>query len=398
MNWEKRFKERPELRLYLEKLAKKWLESKPLPKRMTLGKEPKEPNVRAALDRIFGGRVFYQKGKVAVEIPAELREEKHLAALAEALGFERSIVLGNAPDAAAVFQRIRLMFPEMTSVHEWIREAPDVDRLLKRNLANEQFLVHLLDTVAYLIEAKEPITLSKLGSLFFNDSKFLRSGTPRKLLGGMLNALLSWEDVPENREFALQQFRIIDNPATTTVTLLGPVSLIRKGEIDSWIERRFAQDEPVTLNSYNLHEVEAVHLPFGINTVITSENAAPFHELIYENQRAVMVYTGGYPNAAVCRLLQLLAEAGATCKHWGDTDPDGLRIAALIQRIIPTTLFRCGLADVKQLHKKLKSLTDEQKRRALQIQAQPHFPFLEEIAYTLEHGWLEQEARTNTRS
>ncbi len=392
-HWKKRLNEVPGLAAYLIPVAKKWANGIALPGRMTLGEEPRERKLCAALDRIFGGRIFYRKGNVTVVIPDELRNEETLAALAAELGIEKKPEPKETPSTATILQRLRLTHPQLGPIHQWLATAPEIERLLKKSGEHERLLLHLLEAASFLIREEKTITLSKLGSLFFNDSKRLRSGTPRKLLGGMLNHQLGAEDTPENRDIALQLFGVIDNPATTTVTLFAPLHLIRGGKPDRWIADRFNAGEPVTLNSYNLDGIEAVHLRPGCETVITSENAAPFHELVEEHPNAILIYTGGYPNAAVCRLLRLLREAGATCRHWGDTDPDGYMIAALIDRCIKTTLFRCGIENILANKTSLKPYTLTQSARGKQfLNAHPRFRFKKELELTLElGGWLEQE-------
>ena len=168
----------------------------------------------------------------------------------------------------------------------------------------------------------------------------------------MLNAHLGAEDTPENREIALQQFGVIDNPATTTVTLFGPLDLIRNGTPNRWIVDRFNRCEPVTLNSYNLEGIDAVGLRPGYETDITSENAAPFHELVEE-----------HPNAAI------------------------------IDRHIETTLTRCGPESILSNRENLKPLSASQLQRGRHIiNTNPHFKFKEALQLTLElGGWQEQE-------
>jgi hypothetical protein len=391
-HWKRILEDSPGLEAYLKPIAAKWARGAALPRQMTLGPEPKEPGIRLALDRIFGGRVTYTNGKTKVQLPAQLWSDEQIAALAAQLGIERKSG-STCSDPAIALQRLRLSFPEMEWAHEWLRHAPEIERILRQNPASEQLLRSLLETASFLLETSIPVTLSKLGAQFFNDSKILRGGTLRKLLGGLLNYRLGNDDASELRDIALQQFNVIDNPATTLATLFGPIDLIRNGKKDRWIVDRFNASEPVTLNSYNLQNIEAVGLRPGFGTVITSENAAPFHELVSAAHPAIIIYTGGYPNAAVCRLLRLLALAGATCRHWGDTDPDGFRIAAMVRRHIPVELFRCNLADTNQNRASLIPLNPKQKSRAKQIlDTQPEFPFREELIFSLNNGWLEQES------
>ncbi len=391
--WKQRLEQVPEMEPYLRKIAVKWAKGNPLPTRMILGPEPKTPAVRAALDRIFGGRLFYSNGKVLAEIPAELRYEATLVALANELGIKQDPVPKETPPTATILQRLRLIHPQMTQIHHWLSTSPEIERLLRKSPEQEQLLRHLLETASFLLKEGKPVTLSKLGSIFFNDSKILRSGTPRNLLGGIMNCQLGAEDTPENRAIALQQFGVIDNPATTTATLFGNIQLILNGRPDNWIADRFNLGEPVTLNSYNLKDIDAVHLPQN-TTVITSENAAPFHELIAERPEAILLYIAGYPNAAVCRLLRLFHEAGAICQHWGDTDPDGFMIAAIVNRYIETTLYRCGTENILTNQKNLKPLTALQLMRGRQLlKTNPHFKFKIELELSLKlGGWLEQES------
>lgn len=386
-----RLQQVPALADYLRPIATKWARGTALPKRMTLGDAPQDPALRAALDRLFGGRVFYRNNKLQAELPAQLREEEMLRTLGKLLGIEKKeSTFQTSPTA---LQRLRLTYPGLEPIHQWLVHAPEIERLRSRDPEQEELLNRLLCTVEFLLNLKTPITLSKLGSCCLNDSKILRSGTPRKLLGGMLCRYLGLEDSQENREISLQQFDVIDNPATTTVTLYGPLILIRNGRPDPWIAQRFDHGEPVTLNSYNLEGVEAVELRAAHKTVITSENAAPFHELVIENPEALLVYTGGYPNTAVCRLLHLLQQADASCRHWGDTDPDGFLIAALIDRHIRTSLFRCGIEEIQRNKTHLKRLSGPQRQRARQIlETRLDFPFQAELRLTLQlDGWLEQE-------
>jgi len=126
-----------------------------------------------------------------------------------------------------------------------------------------------------------------------------------------------------------------------------------------------------------------------VQNVITSENAAPFHRLVEQRPPSVCVYTGGYPNSAVMRVLRLLAEAGLRARHWGDTDLDGLRIAECVARAIPVEL---AVQDAVRRVDRLIPLDEVRRRRAeAYLAAHPEFPFRDALACTLRHGWLEQE-------
>jgi len=375
--WENSLREIPELKPYLLKIAKKWATGSSLPTRMTLGPEPKEPAVRSALSRIFGS-LHARNGNVVVTIPEELREESVIQPLAAQFGLLKKQRVVPA-DLRPVFQRLELLFPTLGNATNWLKTAPEVTRFLKRS--NETVLRQLLETVQFLQPLETCITLSKLGSLHFNDSKILRSGTVRNLLERLLLAVAGEPDHPESRHEILSRFNIIDNPATTLVTVFGSLQIIRNGTVENWIADRFQHGEPVTLNGFNLDGMDAIRVSSETKTVITSENAAPFHELVIEQPEAIVLYTAGYPNAEVCRLLRLCSEAGLRCMHWGDSDPSGLRIAEQVNRCIPTQLYRCGIADLKKRQFDLKPLTEKKKAIGHQILKKDNFPFREELEY-----------------
>ncbi len=393
--WKKRIEQTPGLVPYLEPIAKKWAKGVALPKRMTLGSEPRDPDLRIALSRLFG-EIDYRKGKIIAAIPKPLRDNLTLEALAEQLGIRIIPKNNSKPEVSAILQRLRLTHPQLKPVHQWMAHSPEIDRLLSNNPRYAVTLLGLLKAATYLFDNSTPVTLSKLGSVFLNDSKILRNkkALPYSLLGGMMLQFLELEDYPENRSVALRQFGVISNPATTNAALYGPLALIRNGRPDPWIANRHQRREIVILNSTNLENVEAVQLPDGIGTVITTENAAPFHELTLENHQALVLYTGGYPNAIICRLLDLLHEAGVSCKHWGDSDPNGLLIASLIDRRIKTTLFRCGIEEVLRHANDLIPLKGAPRQLGLSLlKNHPDFKFREELELTLRTDhWLEQES------
>jgi hypothetical protein len=94
----------------------------------------------------------------------------------------------------------------------------------------------------------------------------------------------------------------------------------------------------------------------------------------------------------VRKLYQFLAPLAASCCHWGDSDPAGLRIGAILHRIHPLVLWRCELASLERHQGRLLSLTGVQAKNGRTIlENEANFPFIRELVFTLEHGWLEQE-------
>ena len=92
------------------------------------------------------------------------------------------------------------------------------------------------------------------------------------------------------------------------------------------------------------------------------------------------------------KIYSLLAPKAATCYHWGDSDPAGLRIAAIMHAIYQLQLFRCDLQDLQKHKPFLIPLSQKQKDIGLHLLATtPDFPFADELMFSLENGWLEQE-------
>jgi len=86
-------------------------------------------------------------------------------------------------------------------------------------------------------------------------------------------------------------------------------------------------------------------------------------------------------------MLAHLAAAGLVAHHWGDSDLDGLRITACVARMIPVELYGQNLG--AQERGRLLPLTATQRERAqAYLDAHPEFAFREELAYTLQHGWM----------
>lgn len=174
------------------------------------------------------------------------------------------------------------------------------------------------------------------------------------------------------------------------MTLFGPLAYVKGGERFDWVAQLHARGETATLSWDNLHGIDALVLPAD-TPVITCENETPFNALIREGFPALYIYTAGYPNTAVTRLLHLLP-AETAIQHWGDTDLDGLRIAAMLHQIRPVRLWRCDLAEVQRHLTDLRLLKPAPQEKAERYLAQHlDFPFKDELVFTLAHGWLEQE-------
>ena len=110
------------------------------------------------------------------------------------------------------------------------------------------------------------------------------------------------------------------------------------------------------------------------------------------NEKIPVIYTAGYPNFAVKKLLHLLSGQIEQIHHWGDSDFDGLRIAEIINNIIKVKLWRCTVEDCKKYNGRLKPADDNSKSKIKKfLENKPDFIFRDELEYSLKNGWLEQE-------
>jgi hypothetical protein len=243
-----------------------------------------------------------------------------------------------------------------------------------------------------LLNNTSPIRLSNLGAKNFNNSKKLRKNTNAYLfLADLLRYSLDAQDL--SRHQALEQCLVIDNSTSVKVTVFGPFQYFIGEERFDWIKRLWHQGQAAMLTLQNIERITSISLPQGHHRVITCENETPFCDLIATLPTKPVIYTGGYPNAAVKSFLKGLPTQVREFQHWGDSDTDGLIIAHLLNEIRPVTLHRCGLDDLARHRNQLIPLSAHKRQRAQRLLSEnPAFPFRDELSYTLQHGWLEQEA------
>ena len=294
------------------------------------------------------------------------------------------------------YDRFRLEYPQFAS---FIR----LSCAQQKETSDKQYSLwcNAAKIVLFLESNGEALTLSDLGARLFGDSKLLRSGA-------LINTAAEWltlsccEDpgnylslAPEQRQHlkrkALRDHGIIDNRSGITVTLFGPLEYVKGGIVFDQIRKSWECGEPAILTLENLDGIESISIS-GNQRIITSENESPFCGLARVRTEGVIIYTQGFPNAAVCSLYKLISRfcPQASFLHWGDSDLAGLRIAAILHRIQPLKLWRCDL-DTLQYHRHL-LIPLRDKESVLQfIDSHPHFPFLPELRFCANHGWLEQE-------
>lgn len=395
----------PELTPHLGRLCDVWDRQGAPPGRLGLGQGLARHGELAALHTLFGSAVHVShSGGASLNVSAFLGcfADREAEAWAEAL----YRALGR-PRRDHVAERLRASQDFEALLADWRQEFPAAAgaaailqaragfwqrRLLESPVATVR--AHWWAwgrALAFLTLRSESLGLADLGARFFGGSKALRSGELRRLLVAGL-AVLDDADVEDGEPAALlRRFGICDNPTALKVTVFGPLRLRKHGRWLDWVGQLHALGESATLSLANLDGVDAVDTVTGTG-VYTCENETPFCRLVRERLPGTLVYTEGYPNTAVRRLLQLLP-SGATICHWGDSDLDGLRIAAILAQDRPLQLWRCGLADLERQREFLVPFADDQRRRARHwLQTHPEFRFRAELEFSLAHGWLEQES------
>ena len=303
----------------------------------------------------------------------------------------------NQQQVKTIFDRMQLAYPNYVVVYErFYQQKPYWLRRINEDGADvvQEELLRIGQIISFLRKNEIPLGWSELGARFCNDSKALKATELTKLVG---NALLILEGKigSFNQDLRKQVFdacHIIDNPTAIKVAVSGPVQYFKKETRFSWIEDLWQLNEAALLTLENLHNIELCPFPKTITRVITIENETPFCRLKEEVKDAIVIYTEGYPNEAVLTFYENLP-SHLTYLHWGDTDFDGLRIAAILDRIHPLTLWRCGLDDINPLRNRLIPLSKQNRERAQEyLNKHPDFKFKYELMVAITNGWLEQES------
>ena len=333
--------------------------------------------------------------------------DSFLSALYAAVG----VVRENLPEQRQIadretktmLARLRLRFPALAPVHEELVRRCDywhqrvetagvdaVHRLLEQGLC----VVNYLE-----LHHAEPVTLSDLGARVCGDSKALRNGELPTLAGNFLALLDEPGSTPDTvaRETAWRHRNVVNNPSAIKATIFGPLLYWKGGRQFDWIARLWECGEAATLSWGNVAGIERCEFRTAAGlpppAVVTCENETPFCHLVRQREPGIHIYTEGYPNAVVLELLRLLRPLELPAKHWGDSDLDGLRIADILNRVYPLTLWRCDLPELQRLESCLKPLAPKSTDTAAKfLHNHPDFPFATELSHTLKHGWLEQES------
>lgn len=340
------------------------------------------------LERLLGGEVRRKGEMVVGTFPSCWCDSAAWSAIFAALE-HRSETQSESVDT--FLTRLTWQKPEVSALVSCLKQTPEVLRFLRNPAHRELWRKMVLGFWRYQQNGvSESTTLSQLGADWLNDSKSLRAGPLRRQLE-LLVMIASGRDI-DPRE-ALATYGILDNPYTSSVTIFAPLSFtLDSGERFDFPNQLFSLGQATMLPAETVQRIRQIEWLGDSREIITSENAAPFAQ--YVSAGHTVLYTAGYPNLAVQRLLMLLAEAGVVAVHDGDADLDGFRIAAMVGRCLP--IRRVRAAEVIRNPAGLLGipLTANQRDRAESILSRfPALPYAEEIALMLKLGcWFEQES------
>jgi hypothetical protein len=294
-----------------------------------------------------------------------------------------------------IFARLKLLDPDLTPLIDALAADEEVVRFVskKENRKDWKRLVQSLVKRFSSPECGLITTLSQLGSDWFGDSKKLRGGALRRQLVVIL-AILSDMD-REDERLVLEGALIVDNPYTSSVTFSLPVTLIMKdGVAFDYPSRYHKRRMAVQLPLETVVNIERVEWDIKPQAITTSENAAPFANMVAEG--GACVYTAGFPSLAVKIFLNKLSKSGSECIHEGDADLDGFRIAEEVGNCIPLKdVVACDVLKVASSEDG-RELSAEQIKRASVFLSNPKYDdyeFADEIRCLIGRGkWIEQES------
>ncbi|GBE29455.1 hypothetical protein BMS3Bbin04_00467 [bacterium BMS3Bbin04] len=398
----------PALRPLFVKLARRLERNSELKGRMKLGNRL-PADVLNSLRRLLPGSAVDVRPNYDVilrldKIASDQTDEKlWIDAICTVVGVADDELAGQTltvEDWQRMIDRGRLQYPQFKQF--WDRLADMRARYLgsQRQRSSDDVqseLFALAKALTWLRSDHEPIGLMELSARIFSDSKVLktRPALLRALQDGLI-VLRDGEVEPESfdalRTTILSEHGVFDNATGSKVTVFGPLVYVKHGEMYDWIARLHAAGESATLSWDNLRDIEKIELPLDTE-IITCENETPFNHLIRERHPGLIVYTAGYPNSAVNRLIRLLPPENGPIRHWGDSDFDGFLIASMLHEIRPVRLWRCDLATLHRCCDKMRAMDDGQRSRAeALLEQRPDFVFGEELQFSMHNGWLEQES------
>ncbi len=393
------------LTLILTKIAKRFESKGRLSGTMKLGKEF-DSSEMTALNNFFG--IFPLHVNVREEVKLNFdkllgscSEEELIRKIGDQIGYLPTHTLrpNHNERVEVLFDRLRLAFPDLIQIIDNLAEdSGTFERMLDTKGEDwvSSIFFQAAETIQFVLTNNEPITISELGARFFHNSKALRQGEIRAICLKWLRLHNLDSELFERDEDVWENYNVLNDRLTVNAVIYGPIIYEKNGKVFDWIYQLYKQGEAGTLGCSNLSDIDTMyfrHTEARQPDLICSENEAPFSQLMRQQSQHCVLFTSGFPGSTVQKMYKFLAPHAANCYHWGDSDPAGLRIAAIMHSIYPLNLFRCDLVALQRFRSSLIPLTQKQKDICIQLLATtPEFPFSDELQFTLENGWLEQES------
>jgi len=350
---------------------------------------------RVCMNELFPGAISLRGDKFVLDTESLRRRIPDFTSWIEAattladIGEIPKADLSDAVDEIII--ELKYKFPRMA----FIEVLKQNTRELKSDITRDgrEFAVKrisdALNAVKFLKGNTQSYSASKLGAELCKNSKILRKGTRLRYWTALLLAAELGLSETDGEE-CLKRCGLLENMTASYLTVYGPFVYYCDDIRFEWIKQLYLRKESTMLSMDNLRWISRLSFEcIGREKIVLCENESPFNQLLRENTASV--YTAGFPNSAVKKFISLLS-GDFELLHWGDTDPEGLEIAALLNDIKPVKLYRCEVEDCKRLKHALKELDARKYKRAVQLLASYNFPFRRELEFTINNGWLEQEA------
>ena len=367
------------------KLARRTEAEGPLPPEIVVpAREDEWPAIRR-VGRILGIAAFLKGRNAVFAVPLDRRNPSAPSWVQLRAAFAPSAASDGG--AEETFRRARLIAGG--DAVEALKEDASISRFVRRGKDEARDFLRLLEWATGHMDAIAATTLSQLGSDVLDDSKALRSGTRRAVFEKVLAAVAGLDC--NDAHNALSRFGIEENPFTSSATVFAPFAFVLDtGETFGYPEGNFSAGLAVQLPWQTVQRMREVRLGEGVRVIVTSENAAPFERMV--RMGIPCLYTAGYPNAAVLRLLELFAAQGVKAVHAGDGDLDGFliadRVASAVQvvRVVADDIADSG--DVSR-----RPVAPNARRRwETYLSTHSGFAHARALRLALEHGWTEQES------
>ncbi|MDD5698596.1 MAG: DUF2220 family protein [Victivallaceae bacterium] len=340
--------------------------------------------------KIRSGKVVLIPQKM-IEAGIDFKSWLEAAASLVAVGLNSEGKKGESPEQ--LIGKLEMLYPAFSAAFEILKEQNSAVKKKITVLGFDAALAHYrlaLDAAEYLMNSEVMLSPAEFGAKFTGNSKSFKPGSAIWNLSAMLLAA----ELNVAPETVMSACGLIENPTASTVAVYGTFICYRGDTRLDWISELWKLGEAAILHAGNLEHLTRIEIEdAAVPEVITCENESPFNFMRREPDLPPLVYTAGFPNSTVRRFLALLPQQ-TEIRHWGDTDPEGLAIAAIINRIRPVELFRCGINECEKLSGSLIPLDKRKRKRGEVILRDSKFPFRRELEFSLNHGWLEQESWT----